>query len=157
MLEVQRRHPPLEQRQAGRIFQDLDVHAPVPQPLRAVPRDPGRRVAHADDDARTARSDLRGASRSLESVRTASKSNKKPPTTSSDEDDAHRWREGAAAPRDAEIAPSSQSLQPSSLSWTRFWRPCRLFYGASPPASAALLDHRSSRSRDSWGRVSAAA
>ena len=43
-LELQRRHPPLEQRQAGRIFQDLDVHAPVPQPLRAVARDPGRRV-----------------------------------------------------------------------------------------------------------------
>ena len=46
---------------------------------------------------------LRGASRSLDSVRTASKSKKKPPTTSSPGDDARRWREGAAAPRDAEI------------------------------------------------------
>ena len=35
----------------------------------------------------------------------ASTSKQKPPTTSSLEDDARRWREGAAAPRDAEIAP----------------------------------------------------
>ena len=46
---------------------------------------------------------LRGASRSLDSVRTAPKSKKKPPTASSPRDDARRWREGAAAPRDAEI------------------------------------------------------
>jgi len=30
---------------------------------------------------------------------------KKPPATSSPGDDARRWREGTAAPRDAEIAP----------------------------------------------------
>ena len=48
---------------------------------------------------------LRGASRSLDSVRMASKSKKKPPTTSSPGDDARRWREGTAAPRDAESAP----------------------------------------------------
>ena len=48
--------------------------------------------------------DLRGASRSLDSVRMASKSKKKPPTTSSPADDVRRWRDGAAAPRDAEIA-----------------------------------------------------
>ena len=35
----------------------------------------------------------------------ASNSKKKPATTSSPGDDARRWREGAAAPRDAEIAP----------------------------------------------------
>ena len=34
----------------------------------------------------------------------ASKSKKKPPTTSSDGHESRRWREGAAAPRDAEIA-----------------------------------------------------
>tara|TARA_B100000683_G_scaffold53103_2_gene50767 strand:- start:125 stop:301 length:177 start_codon:yes stop_codon:yes gene_type:complete len=34
----------------------------------------------------------------------ASKSEKKPPTTSSDGHESHRWREGAAAPQDAEIA-----------------------------------------------------
>ena len=44
------------------------------------------------------RDDLRGAS-----VRMASKSKKKPPTTSSDGHESRRWREGAAAPRDAEI------------------------------------------------------
>ena len=48
---------------------------------------------------------LRGASRSLDAVRTASKSNKKPPTAIFPGDDARRWREGAAAPRDAEIVP----------------------------------------------------
>ena len=48
--------------------------------------------------------DLRGASRSLDAVRMASNSKKKPPTTSSDGHESHRWREGAAAPRDAEIA-----------------------------------------------------
>ena len=40
----------------------------------------------------------------LDSVRTASKSKKKPPTTPSPGDDARRWREGASQ-RDAEIAP----------------------------------------------------
>ena len=39
------------------------------------------------------------------SSRTASKSKTKPSTTSSLKDDARRWREGAAAPRDAEAAP----------------------------------------------------
>ena len=43
--------------------------------------------------------------RACDAVRTASKSKKKPPTTSSDGHESHRWREGAAAPRDAEIAP----------------------------------------------------
>jgi len=33
----------------------------------------------------------------------ASKTKKKPPTTSSPRDDARLWREGTAAPRDAEI------------------------------------------------------
>ena len=33
----------------------------------------------------------------------ASKSKNKPPTTSSDENESRRWREGTAAPRDAEI------------------------------------------------------
>ena len=47
---------------------------------------------------------LRGASRSLDAVRNGSKSKKKPPTTSSPGDDVRRWREGPAAPRDAEIA-----------------------------------------------------
>ena len=41
---------------------------------------------------------------SVKVVRTASESKKKPPTTSSPGDDARRWREGTAAPRDAEIA-----------------------------------------------------
>ena len=50
-------------------------------------------------------SSLCGASRSLDSVRMASKSTKKPPTTSSDGHESRRRREGAAAPRDAEIAP----------------------------------------------------
>ena len=44
---------------------------------------------------------MRGASYSLETVRTASNSKKKPATTSSPGDDARRRREGAAAPRDA--------------------------------------------------------
>ena len=47
---------------------------------------------------------LRGASRSLDSVRMASKSKSKPPATSSPGDESRRWREGTAAPRDAEIA-----------------------------------------------------
>ena len=34
----------------------------------------------------------------------ASKSKKKPPTTSSDGHESRRWREGTAAPRDAESA-----------------------------------------------------
>ena len=37
------------------------------------------------------------------SVRTASKSEKKPATTSSDENESRRWREGASTRRDAEI------------------------------------------------------
>ena len=48
--------------------------------------------------------DLRGASRSLDSIRMASKSTKKPPTTSSDGHESRRWREGASTRRDAEIA-----------------------------------------------------
>jgi len=47
---------------------------------------------------------LRGALRSRDAVRTAPKSEKKPPTTSSDGNESHRWREGTAAPRDAEIS-----------------------------------------------------
>ena len=46
---------------------------------------------------------LRGASQLLASVRMASKSKNKPPTTSSDGTESRRWREGTAAPRDAEI------------------------------------------------------
>ena len=46
---------------------------------------------------------LRGASWSLDSVRTASNSKKKPPTTSSDGHESRRWREGTVAPRDAGI------------------------------------------------------
>ena len=48
--------------------------------------------------------DLRGASRSLDAVRTASNSKKKPATTSSPRDESRRRREGAAAPQDAENA-----------------------------------------------------
>ena len=51
-------------------------------------------------------SDLCGASWSLDSVRTAPKSKTRPPTSIIPGDDAHRWRDGAAAPRDAAIAPS---------------------------------------------------
>ena len=40
----------------------------------------------------------------------ASKSKKRPPTTSSPGDDAHRWRKGAAAPRDAEIIHQSSII-----------------------------------------------
>ena len=43
---------------------------------------------------------LGAISASLDSVRTDSKSKKKPPTTSSDGHESRRWREGAAAPRD---------------------------------------------------------
>ena len=46
-----------------------------------------------------------GASRSLDSVRMASNSKKKPATTSSDGHESRRWREGASTRRDAEIAP----------------------------------------------------
>ena len=38
----------------------------------------------------------------LDAVLTAPKSKKKPPTTSSDGHESPRWREGTAAPRDAE-------------------------------------------------------
>ena len=38
------------------------------------------------------------------SVRTASKLKLKPPTTSADGHESRRWREGTAAPRDAEIS-----------------------------------------------------
>ena len=41
----------------------------------------------------------------LDSVRMASNSKKKLPTASSDGHESPRWREGAAAPRDAEIMP----------------------------------------------------
>jgi hypothetical protein len=37
--------------------------------------------------------------------RTASKSEKKPPATSSDGHESRRWREGTATPQNAEIAP----------------------------------------------------
>ena len=47
----------------------------------------------------------RDSGQSLDSVRTASKSKKKPLTASSDGHESPRWREGAAAPRDAEIMP----------------------------------------------------
>jgi hypothetical protein len=43
------------------------------------------------------------ATRSHDAVRTASNSKKKLPTSIIPRDDARRWREGAAAPRDAEI------------------------------------------------------
>ena len=46
---------------------------------------------------------LRGASRSLDAVRTAPNSKKRPPPTLSDGHESHRWREGTAVPRDAEI------------------------------------------------------
>ena len=45
----------------------------------------------------------------------ASKSKTRPPTTSSPGDDARRWREGAAAPRDAEIAPNECRRQDVDL------------------------------------------
>ena len=48
-------------------------------------------------------SGLRGASQSRDSVRTASKTKKKPPTSIIPRDDARRWREGASTQRDAEI------------------------------------------------------
>ena len=47
---------------------------------------------------------LRGASRSLDAVRMASNSKNKPPTTSSDGHESHRWREGVSTQQDAEIA-----------------------------------------------------
>ena len=59
---------------------------------------------HRDRVEHLAEDDLCGASRSLDSVRMASKSKKKPPTTSSDGRESHRWREGTAAPRDAASA-----------------------------------------------------
>ena len=80
---------------APRLGRELDVAArlPVVLGLRALPEhaDPQIAgvhlpVARPDDDADVA--DLRGASRSLDSVRTASNSKKKPPTTSSPGDDA---------------------------------------------------------------------
>ena len=46
---------------------------------------------------------MRGASWSLDSVRMAPKSKKKPPTAFSHEDESRRWRETATKPRDAEI------------------------------------------------------
>ena len=63
------------------------------------------------NDASTARY-LCGASWSLDSVRTASKSKKRPLTTSSDGHESRRWRETAAAPRDAEIAQRSPAAAP---------------------------------------------
>ena len=48
---------------------------------------------------------LRGASRSLDAVRTASKIKKKPPTSIIPGNESRRWREGASTRRDAEIAP----------------------------------------------------
>ena len=49
------------------------------------------------------RARLRVEVRACAAVRTASNSKKKPATTSSPGHDARRWREGATAPRDAEI------------------------------------------------------
>ena len=52
------------------------------------------------------RDDLRvdaSSAASLDSVRMASKTKKKPPTTSSPRDDARLWREGTAKPRDAGV------------------------------------------------------
>ena len=42
-----------------------------------------------------------------DAVRNSSKSQKRPPTSSSPGDDARRWREGPATPQNAEIAPPS--------------------------------------------------
>ena len=49
----------------------------------------------------------------------ASKSKKKPPTSLSDGHESRRWREGAAGPRDAEIAlgPLSVQLLPKTTSY----------------------------------------
>ena len=55
------------------------------------------------------RADLRGASRSLDAVRTAPKSEKKPPTASSPGDDSYQGSEGASTRRDAESAPCPRS------------------------------------------------
>ena len=63
------------------------------------------------NDASTARY-LCGASWSLDSVRTASKSKKRPLATSSDGHESRRWRKTAAAPRDAEIAQRSPAAAP---------------------------------------------
>ena len=46
----------------------------------------------------------RAGVRRLDRVQIDSKLKKKPPTTSSDGRESHRWREGTAAPRDAEVA-----------------------------------------------------
>ena len=58
---------------------------------------------------------LGAISASLDSVQTDSKSKKKPPTTSSDGHESRRWREGAAAPRDAEIAPAARARKRRQL------------------------------------------
>ena len=57
-----------------------------------------------DTEQRKLLVDLRGASRSRDAVRMASKSKNKPPTASSDGHESHRWREGAATLQNAEIA-----------------------------------------------------
>ena len=57
--------------------------------------------------------DLRGASYSLETVRMASKIEKKPPTTFSPGGESRRWREGVSTQRDAEIA---RAASPSECS-----------------------------------------
>ena len=80
---------------APRLGRELDVAArlPVVLGLRALPEHAHSQIAgvhlpiaRSDDDADVA--DLRGASWSLDSVRTASTSKKKPPTTSSPGDDS---------------------------------------------------------------------
>ena len=57
---------------------------------------------------------LRGASRSLDSVRTAPKSEKKPATTPSPGDDSYQGSEDTPTRRDAEIAPARRASFHSS-------------------------------------------
>ena len=80
---------------APRLGRELDVAARLPVVLGLGPLPEHAHsqiagvhlpIARPDDDADVA--DLRGASYSLETVRTASNSKKKPPTTSSPGDDS---------------------------------------------------------------------
>ena len=80
------------------------------KPLLSTPNRRAQNVSTGGVKA-TCNGVLRGASRSLDAVRMASKSKKKPPTTSSDGDESPRWREGTAAPRDAEIVPPLAVLE----------------------------------------------
>ena len=90
--------------------------------MERVVADPGPREPSVERDGLRSRF-LRGASLSLDSVRTASKSKDKPPTTSSDGHESHRWREGVTAPRDAEIMPSGPCCSPT----------CKTVRRRSPP------------------------